>query len=86
MRLVGEITPDTVKHSATIDNDDTNRGPEKAIDLDLGTRSETVPGPDETSWFQAEFEEVGILFSAIMFFDITFIYWGGIASDLQLYR
>ena len=58
MRLIGEITADTVKHSGTVDNDDNNRGPGKAIDLDLGTRSETVSGQDGTSWFQAEFKEV----------------------------
>ena len=59
VRLVGEIIPDSVKHSATVQNDDINRDPEKAVDLDLGTRSATVPGQDgSTSWFQAEFKEV----------------------------
>ena len=57
-RIIGEITPDNVKHSGTVDNDDINRGPGKAVDLDLGTRSETVPGSDGTSWFQAEFDKV----------------------------
>ena len=60
MRSIGEIIPNTVKHSATVDNDDINRGPEKAVDLNLGTRSETMSGSDAdgTSWFQAEFDKV----------------------------
>ena len=57
-RIIGEITPDTVKHSGTVDNDDIDRGPGKAIDLDLGTQSTTVPGQDGTSWFQADFDKV----------------------------
>ena len=54
----GEITPISAEQSATLDNDEANHGAGNAIDLDLWTRTWTVPGSDGTTWLKLTLDKV----------------------------
>ena len=58
MREAGEIIPVTAEHSATKNNDEASYAAVRAIDLDLRTRSRTVPGSDGTIWLKLTLDKV----------------------------
>ena len=57
-RQAGEIIPVSVEHSATLNSNEAKNAAGLAIDLDLGTRSDTVAGSDGTTWLKVTLDKV----------------------------
>ena len=67
-RVADEITPVSVEQSATKDNDEAKYGAGNAIDLDLDTRTWTVPGTDGTTWLKLTLDKVYCVQQVIWYF------------------
>ncbi|KAL5270562.1 hypothetical protein ACHWQZ_G001312 [Mnemiopsis leidyi] len=60
-RVAGEITTVSVEHSATKNNEEETNRADHAIDLDLDTRSYTVPGSDGKPWLKVTLDKVNCI-------------------------
>ena len=57
-RVADEIIPVSVEHSATKYDNEASNGAGNAIDLDLGTRSYTVPRSEGNAWLRVTLDKV----------------------------
>ena len=58
VRLADEITPSSVEHSRTYNNNEETNGAARVIDLDLVTRSRTSAVSGSKSWFKINLNQV----------------------------
>ena len=67
-RLSDEITPVSVEHSGTKDDDEECCAAAHATDLELRTRSFTIPGSDGNAWLKVNLAKLNCIHQVIRYY------------------
>ena len=66
-RLAGEIVPVRAEQSSTKDDNEEKYGADRAIDLDLTTRSTASSGADGSIWFKVNIDQVSCVDQIVIY-------------------
>ena len=82
-RLSDEITPVSVEHSGTKDDDEECCAAAHATDLELRTRSFTIPGSDGNAWLKVNLAKLNCIHQVIWYSSGSshFLNWTCSSSD-----
>ena len=87
-RLSDEITPVSVEHSGTKDDDEECCAAAHATDLELRTRSFTIPGSDGNAWLKVNLAKLNCIHQVIKYVSNGKLYliWTCTSSDCSTCR